>query len=63
MRHNQRQNIKVGSKTPDKIPPGFGGIGFPWDYIIGTSRKLKGYPKTGVRAYARTPGFGLLLFI
>ncbi len=31
--------------------------------ILSTSRKLKGYPKIGVRAYARTPIFGLLLVI
>jgi hypothetical protein len=27
------------------------------------SRKLKEYPKTGVRAYARTPVFGLHIVI
>jgi hypothetical protein len=28
-----------------------------------TSRKLEEFPKTGVRAYARTPVFGLLLVV
>jgi hypothetical protein len=32
-------------------------------HIISTSRKLKEFPKTGVRAYARTPVFGTLLVV
>jgi hypothetical protein len=31
--------------------------------IDSTSRKLRGYPKTGVRVYTRTPVFGLLPFV